>query len=55
MISICFVIYKRALLNNREKLPERRREELTQLIRAYYGVQEVDGSLLQDAAKIDAQ
>ena len=45
----------RALITSGDKLPQERKEELKQTVRDFYGVEDLDDELLEEAAEMDTK
>ena len=52
--SFCAIV-TRALLSNNNKIPAERLKLLEEEVKIFYGVQELDESLLQEATELDTK
>ena len=52
-LFMCFTFVFRALLNSSARIPEPRREELSQVVKCHFNVDTLDDELLQEAIDID--
>ena len=53
-VRICY-IYRALSSSTADRIPAARLNELQQIVRCFYGVEELDSSLLQQAASIDTR